>query len=62
MTVEGGVADLGIPPDELPMPAWRSRARPEHVAEYALYLASNRAAFITGSVQVIDGGLTANMG
>lgn len=33
--------------------------RPEEVAEAALYLASDAAAFVTGSEFVIDGGLTA---
>jgi NAD(P)-dependent dehydrogenase (short-subunit alcohol dehydrogenase family) len=32
---------------------------PEEVAEAALYLASDQAAFATGSVLTIDGGLTA---
>ena len=33
--------------------------QPEEVAELVLFLASNKAKFITGSVQVIDGGYTA---
>ncbi len=33
--------------------------QPEEVAELALFLASNKAKFITGSLQVIDGGYTA---
>ncbi|MGB0894319.1 MAG: SDR family NAD(P)-dependent oxidoreductase [Parashewanella sp.] len=33
--------------------------QPEEVAEFALFLASNKARFITGSLQVIDGGYTA---
>jgi NAD(P)-dependent dehydrogenase (short-subunit alcohol dehydrogenase family) len=32
---------------------------PEEVAKAALYLASDDAAFVTGSALVIDGGLTA---
>jgi NAD(P)-dependent dehydrogenase (short-subunit alcohol dehydrogenase family) len=32
---------------------------PEEIAKAALYLASDDAAFITGSALVIDGGLTA---
>lgn len=32
--------------------------QPEEVAEYALFLASDNATFITGSLQVIDGGYT----
>jgi len=33
--------------------------QPEEVAEFALFLASEKAKFITGSLQVIDGGYTA---
>ncbi|MDN3652021.1 SDR family oxidoreductase [Thalassotalea ponticola] len=33
--------------------------QPEEVAQYALFLASDKACFITGSLQVIDGGYTA---
>lgn len=33
--------------------------KPEEVAAYALFLASNEAAFVTGTVCVIDGGLLA---
>lgn len=33
--------------------------QPEEVAELVLFLASNKATFITGSLQVIDGGYTA---
>ncbi len=49
-------------------PAARARAdsfhltrvgRPEDIAEMALYLASERAAFITGAVMNVDGGFTA---
>ena len=32
--------------------------QPEEVAQYALYLASEQASFITGGLQVIDGGYT----
>ncbi len=32
--------------------------QPEEVAEYALFLASDKASFITGSLPVIDGGYT----
>ncbi len=32
---------------------------PDEIAESVAYLASDRAAFVTGSVLVIDGGLTA---
>ena len=33
--------------------------QPEEVAAYALFLASDKASFITGSLQMIDGGYTA---
>ena len=33
--------------------------QPKEVAEYALFLASDKASFITGSLQTIDGGYTA---
>ena len=33
--------------------------RPEEIAEAVLYLASDAAAFVTGTVLIIDGGLTA---
>ena len=33
--------------------------QPEEVAELVLFLASDKAKFITGSLQVIDGGYTA---
>ncbi|HSJ94706.1 MAG TPA: SDR family oxidoreductase [Gaiellaceae bacterium] len=32
---------------------------PEEIAEAVVYLASDRAGFVTGSVLTIDGGLTA---
>jgi NAD(P)-dependent dehydrogenase (short-subunit alcohol dehydrogenase family) len=47
-----------VPPSQLTMPAWRGLAPTQHVAELVLYLASSRAAFITGAVHTIDGGLT----
>ena len=34
-------------------------AQPEEIANAALFLASNEASFVTGSVLVVDGGLTA---
>ncbi|HEY0756958.1 MAG TPA: glucose 1-dehydrogenase [Ktedonobacteraceae bacterium] len=37
-------------------------AQPEEIASLALYLASDAAAYITGSTYIIDGGLTVNTG
>jgi len=37
----------------------RRLGQPEEVAELVLFLASDKATFITGSLQVIDGGYTA---
>jgi meso-butanediol dehydrogenase / (S,S)-butanediol dehydrogenase / diacetyl reductase len=34
----------------------RRLGRPEDVAELAVYLLSDRAAFVTGSVHTVDGG------
>lgn len=37
-------------------------AQPEEIAKLSLYLASDAAAYITGSTYIIDGGLTVNTG
>ncbi|HEU0000287.1 MAG TPA: SDR family oxidoreductase [Ktedonobacteraceae bacterium] len=37
-------------------------AQPEEIAKLAAYLASNAAAYITGSTYIIDGGLSVNTG
>ena len=67
--VESQIADqartLGIPEAEviekvmLAPAAIKRLIEPEEVAEYALFLASDRAGAITGSAQVIDLGWTA---
>ncbi len=36
--------------------------QPEEVAKLALFLASDAAAYVTGSTYIIDGGLTVNTG
>jgi glucose 1-dehydrogenase len=44
---------------EIPMRRW---GRPEEVAQLALYLASEAAAYVTGSTHFIDGGMLRNAG
>ncbi|MGA2536113.1 MAG: glucose 1-dehydrogenase [Terracidiphilus sp.] len=44
---------------EIPMGRW---GRPEEVAQFAVYLASDDAAYITGSTHFIDGGMLRNAG
>jgi NAD(P)-dependent dehydrogenase (short-subunit alcohol dehydrogenase family) len=60
MILDEGEARLSVPADELPMPAFRGMGHAQHVAELALFLASRRAAYLTGSVQVADAGLTSS--
>ena len=45
--------------DEIPL---RRMARPSEIAELAIFLASDRAAYITGASYVIDGGMTKKSG
>ncbi len=45
--------------DEASLQPLNRLGQAEEVAEYALFLASDKARFITGSLQVIDGGYTA---
>jgi NAD(P)-dependent dehydrogenase (short-subunit alcohol dehydrogenase family) len=54
------VADVYVPPDELKQPPFRGYAEAQHIAEFALFLASNRAAYSTGAAHVVDGGLTSS--
>lgn len=44
---------------EIPLGRW---GKPEEVAELALYLASEAAAYVTGSTHFIDGGMLRNSG
>jgi glucose 1-dehydrogenase len=44
---------------EIPMGRW---GKPEEVAQLALYLASDAAAYVTGSTHFIDGGMLRNAG
>jgi NAD(P)-dependent dehydrogenase (short-subunit alcohol dehydrogenase family) len=55
--VRAGIEDLMVAPDDLPMPAFRGLGSTQHIAEFVLFLASSRAAFITGGVHTIDGGM-----
>ena len=49
-----------IPPADLKMPPFRGRATAQYAAELVLYLASSRAAFITGAIHRLDGGAGAS--
>jgi len=50
------LADLDAPPDQLPVQPYRDRIYPAHIAESVLFLASGRAAGITGTCMVVDNG------
>ncbi len=56
MFVADPAEDAIVPADDLAMPPFAGLATPQHVAELVLYLASSRAAFITGAVHGVDGG------
>lgn len=53
--------DLGLSGDALPMVEFKGRAAPEYMAESVLFMASNRAAGMTGSYMVVDAGQTSNL-
>ena len=53
--------DLGLSGDALPMVEFKGRAAPEYMAESVLFMASHRAAGMTGSYMVVDAGQTSNL-
>jgi len=58
-----GMADsvAPLPPETLPPTAFCGLGQPQHIAELAVFLASTRAAFLTGAAYLADGGLMANI-
>ena len=56
----GEMVDTYVAPDALKMVGFRAYGESQHIAEVALFLASPRAGFINGAVQVVDGGLTSS--
>jgi NAD(P)-dependent dehydrogenase (short-subunit alcohol dehydrogenase family) len=62
-TPMNGVADSvePAPADALPPANFCGMGLPQHIAELALFLASPRAAFLTGGAYLADGGLMANI-
>lgn len=63
MSTQGPADELeGVTPDTLPLVPYRTAGFAEHIAEFVLFLSSQRANYITGSVHTIDGGLTTALG
>jgi NAD(P)-dependent dehydrogenase (short-subunit alcohol dehydrogenase family) len=56
---KSGADKAAIHLEEAQLQPLQRLGQPEEVAEFALFLASDKAKFITGSLQVIDGGYTA---
>jgi glucose 1-dehydrogenase len=57
--VEADPEKMAVLLNEIPL---HRMAQPEEIAKLALYLASDAAAYITGSTYIIDGGLSVNTG
>ena len=56
----GGSVEVGYEKLRKAVPMKRI-ARTEELANVVVYLASDMASFVTGSIQVVDGGVTAKM-
>jgi NAD(P)-dependent dehydrogenase (short-subunit alcohol dehydrogenase family) len=54
----GEMVDSYVQPQDLKPVAFKAYGEAQHIAEFALFLASPRAGFINGGAHVIDGGLT----
>lgn len=61
-SMRAGVADVEVAPEALAMPPFAGMAGTQHIAEFVMYLASSRAAFLTGGAYVADGGMTCCFG
>jgi NAD(P)-dependent dehydrogenase (short-subunit alcohol dehydrogenase family) len=56
----GEMVDTYVAPEDLKPVPFRGYGESQHIAEFALFLASPRAGFINGGAHVIDGGLTSS--
>ena len=48
----------GYVPEEIPNMRMGRYAKPEELAEMVVFLASDKASYMTGSIVLVDGGLT----